>query len=355
MLSGRLTNVPLGEVFQVLATGHKVGTLEVRREGQLAVLALDRGRIRYANLRPGVQLGEVMIRMELLSSDEVQAILASQTHEHAGAPLGFAALRMGLLDEDDLRRAVRRQVEEVIAELLRWRDGEFAFSEAEVDRTYVPDGQSVDAMAVLMEAVAQLEDDDAEPVPFGAVFERQGDPTAVTLPPGAWELLAQVDGRRSARSIAAEVDLPQRRTLRVLRRLEALGVVRRVALIDPEPTVLVVVASEAQERLLALLVERSGGVAVCAATLDEALEAARRVRPRAVVVDDEAGEGAQQVAALRAEPGLAHLPIALLGAAPGPALRWWRRPRADRLERPFVEAELLGWLERWLTIDAWNA
>lgn len=351
MLSGQLRNVPLGEVFQVLATGHKVGTLEVTRGAQVAVLQLDRGRILYASLRPGVHLGEVMIRMELLSSDEVQSILASQAHEHAGAPLGYAALRLGLVDADDLAAAVRRQVEEVVAELLSWRDGSFAFSEAAVDRTYVPDGQAVDAMGVLMDVVAQLESSDAASVPFGAVFERVGDPTAVTLPVGAWELLAHVDGRRSTRSVAAEVDMPRQRVRAVLGQLEALGVVRRVALVEPEPSVLLVVASDAQERLLALLVERVGAQAQGAASLDAALQAARERRPNAVVIDD-AGEGWEQVRALRAEAGLAHLPIAVLSpAAPRPSLRFWRRPKADHLTRPFVEAELLAWLERWLAAD----
>lgn len=354
MLTGRLSTVPLAEVFQVLVTGRKVGVLEVRREGQVAVLELDAGRIRYANLRPGVHLGEVMVRMELLSSDEVQAILASQANEHAGAPLGFAALRMGLVDEHDLARAVRRQVEEVVTELLTWRDGAFAFSDADVDRTYVPDGQSVDAMAVLMEA-AQLDGGNAERTPPGAVFERLGDPTAVTLPPGAWEVLAQVDGRRSARSVAAELDMPRRRALRMLGRLEARGVIRRVTVIAPEPVVLLLGASDVQERLLALVVERSGGVPLAAASLTEAIDHARRVRPRAVVIDD-AGDGWQQVTTLRDEAGIAHLPIALLSDSERPSgLRWWRRPRADRLERPFVEAELLGWLERWLATDTWNA
>jgi len=355
LLSGHLRNVPLSEVFQVLVTGHKAGTLEVSRDGQVAVLELEEGRIRYASLRPGIHLGEILIRMELLSSDEVQDILASQTREHAGAPLGFAALRLGLVTDEELARAVRRQVAEVVGELLTWRDGAFTFRAAAVDRTYVPDGQAVDAMAVLMEVAGELEDRDAARVAHGAVFARHGDPTQVTLPDGAWEVLTHIDGRRSARSIAAELDLPRRRTFGVLGRLEASDVVRRVRVIDPEPRVLVLSGSDAQRRLLALVVERSGGVVQAAATLDAALTAVRSERPHAVVVDDD-GDGWSTAAALRAEPGLAHVPLALItNATFAGGWRWWRRPKLDQLPRPFEEAALLAWLERWLQHQSWEA
>lgn len=356
VLRGQLRNVPLTEVFQVLVTGHKAGTLEVRRDDHVAVLELEEGRIRYASLRPGVHLGEILIRMELLSSDEVQDLLAGQTREHAGAPLGFAAAKLGLVSDDELVRAVRRQVAEVVGELLTWRDGDFHFTEAEVDRTYVPDGQAVDAMAVLMEVAAELEDRDAARVPSGAVFVVHGDPTTVTLPDGAWEVLAHVDGRRTARSIAAEIDLPRRRTLGVLGRLEATEVLRRVQVVDPEPVVLIVSSSDAQRRLLALVVERCGGVPEGVATLDAALAAARVRRPHAILVDDaDDADGWSLTAALRTEGGLAHLPLALVSnAAPPTRWRWWRRPKADVLARPFAEAALLTWLERWLPAPSWG-
>lgn len=348
MLHGRLRNVPLTEVFQVLVTGQQEGTLEVTREGQVAVLNLAGGRIRYASVRPGVHLGEVLVRMDLLSTAEVQALLASQVRENAGAPLGLAALRAGLLNDDELAAAVRRQVTEVVAELLTWRDGHFRFTEADIDRTYVPDDQAVDAMGVLLEVAGRLQDEDAARVKPPVVFERAGDPTKVSLPAGAWEVLAAVDGRRSARSLAAESDAPEREVYAMLGRLEALGVLRRLPLLAQEPVVLVVCASEAIERLLRLLVVRSGGVPVVMADTAPAASLAERWRPRAVVVDD-AGDGIEHVAALRATPGLAHLPLVLLSASqPWRGWRRWRRPRADVLARPFDEVALTAWLERWL-------
>ncbi len=348
MIAGRLRNVPLTEVFQVVMTGRKVGTLEVTREGQVAVLNCDGGRIRYASLRPGVHLGEVMVRMDLLSTGEVQAILASQVREHAGAPLGLAAVRLGLVSQEQLAAALRRQVAEVVSELLTWRDGAFRFTEVAVDSTYVPDEHAVDAMAVLFEVASRLQDEDAARVAPATVFERAGDPTAVTLSDGAWEVLEEVDGRRSARSLAAELDMPTRQVYALLGRLEAVGVLRRLAMVPEEPVVLVLCPSHALQRLLALLVQRSGGVPRLIAAPHEARDPAARVHPRAVIVDDD-GDGWHNAAALRAEPGFAHLPMLLLTNTRGSVgWRFWRRPKVDVLARPFDELALLEWLDRWL-------
>ena len=348
MIAGRLRNVPLTEVFQVVMTGQKVGTLEVRRKGQVAVLNCDSGRIRYASLRPGVHLGEVMVRMDLLSTGEVQAILASQVLEHAGAPLGLAAVRLGLVSQEQLAAALRRQVVEVVSELLTWRDGAFRFTEAAVDSTYIPDEHAVDAMAVLFEVAGDLQDEDAARVAPASVFERAGDPTAVALPDGAWEVLEEVDGRRSAGSLAAELAMPTPQVYALLGRLEAVGVLRRLTMVPEQPVVLVLCPSHALQRLLALLVQRSGGVPRLIAAPHEARDAAARVRPRAVIVDDD-GDGWHNAAALRAEPGFAHLPMVLLTNTRGSVgWRFWRRPKVDVLARPFDELALLEWLDRWL-------
>ncbi len=348
MIAGRLRNVPLSEVFQVVMTGHKVGTLEVKSKGRVATLYCERGRIRYANLRPGVHLGEVMVRLDLLSVAEVQAILASQVQEHAGAPLGLAALRLGLIDEADLAAAVRRQVGEVISELLTWRDGAFRFTEAGTDNTYVPEEHAVDAMALLFEVAGRLQDEDAARVAPAAVFTRAADPTTVTLPDGAWEVLEAVDGRRSARAVAADLDMPERQVYGVLGRLEAVGVLRRLELVRDEPVVLVICASHALQRLLALVVERSGGVARLVSTPAEAITAAAAVRPHALLIDDD-GTGWGSVGTLRSEPGLTHLPMLLMTNDSGHVgWRRWRRPKVDVMARPFDELALLEWLERWL-------
>jgi CheY-like chemotaxis protein len=296
-----------------------------------------------------VHLGEVLVRMDLLTAREVQTILAAQAEENAGAPLGHTAVRLGLLDDADLARALERQITEVVADLIGWRDGEFAFSERDVLRTYVPTGHHVDAMMVLLEVAGHFQDESADRVGPTAVFERAGDPTAVPLPEGAWEVLSHVDGKRSARSMAAEVDLPIRQSYGILAALEARGVIARVAYPIEEPLVLVVSPSHALQRLLRLSLERIGARTVLTADTATLMAKVAVERPRAIVVDVEVEtDGWAIVRALRRHEGLTHVPLLMLGAEPGGALTRWRRPRADTMRKPFDELALQDWLVRRL-------
>jgi CheY-like chemotaxis protein len=349
VIAGSLRNVPLADVFQIVVSGRKTGVIEVDAEDRHARIYFDFGTIQYASSSPGVQLGEVLVRMDLLTAREVQEILATQAEENAGAPLGHTAVRLGLLEDADLALALERQISEVLGDLIGWRDGEFRFTENDLMRTYVPAGHHVDAMMVLLEVAGGWPDEGADPVPPAAVFTRSGDPTAVTLPDGAWEVLGHLDGRRSVRAVAAEVDLPARRAFRVLAELESLGVIARVAFPVEEPLVLVVSPSRALQGLLRLALERVGAKTMVTEDVTATLAAAAAERPKAIVVDAaRGGEGWETARALRRVEGLAHVPLLVLGEDQASLLGRWRRPRADTMRKPFDELELQQWLTRRL-------
>ncbi|MBA2668076.1 MAG: DUF4388 domain-containing protein [Trueperaceae bacterium] len=349
MIEGNLRKVPLADVFQIVVSGRKTGVLEVEGEERRARLYFDAGGIQYASLIPGVHLGEVMVRMDLLTARQVQEILAMQVEESADAPLGHTAVRLGLLEDADLARALERQITEVLADLITWRDGDFRLSESDVMRTYVPTGHHVDAMMVLLHVAGHWQDQRADRVEGATVFDRAGDPTAQPLPGGGWDVLAHVDGKRSARTVAAEVDLPVRQVFAVLAELEALGVIGRTAYPLEEPLVVVVSPSHALQRLLRLTVERVGARTVATSDAPTTFAAVAVERPQALLLDVATdGDAWSLVRSLRRLDGLGHVPVLVLGAGAGGPLGRWLRPRADTMTKPFDELELQAWLARRL-------
>lgn len=342
MIEGSLRNVPLADVLQIVATGRKSGVLSVVRRTTRARVYLERGRVQVAHVAPGVHLGEVLVQLDLLTAHEVQEILARQDHENPGTPLGLTAVAAGLLDEEDLHRALRRQAVETFAELLSWSGGEFSFAERSTLESEVATEHTYDAMSLLMEADELRRDLGGGLAHPAAVYRRAMDPTDADLPEGAWELLPHVDGLRSARTVAADSDLGEARALRLLRRLEELGVLEASPDDAPEPTVLVVSPSDALRRLVRLALLRVGLRPLLFASGDEALAAIDEARPSVVVVDDRDGEGWELVRALRRLPGRGHLPAVVLsgGGEPRGLLARLRRPRAEILARPFHELEL---------------
>ena len=349
MIEGSLHNLPFGDVLQVIATGQKSGVLEVSRSQVQARLAFDRGGLAYAQLVPGLHLGELLVRMDLLTAREVQYLLARQRHRDDAARLGTLACEAGLLEPEELQRAVRAQVLDALSELCGWKSGAFRFSDAGLGRGPRLE-PALDTLSLLMEVVQQLDDWGKGRVSSEAVFARCGDPSHQSLPEGGWDVLGYVNGRRCAASIAAELDLSERQVYRVLYVLESLGVIQAATHPGEVPTVLVLAGDYRLQRLLHLSVRRAGLRPHLAADAASGLAYLRREHPRAVVVDDDAGEGWAFVRELRALARRSHLPTVVLdGGAPQSRFGIGfgsKRPQAHRLPKPFAELELQQLLTR---------
>lgn len=339
MIEGSLRNLPLPDVFQTIVASQKSGILTLVSGIHRSRIYFDSGNIEYAHVTPGVHLGEMLVRMDLLSTKEVQDLLFHQERENAGTPLGVLAVQRELMDEDDLARALERQVLEVVSDVIGWRDGEFTFSDRSVTSSQVPTQHSFDAMRVLMEVLERLEHFREGAVAPSAVFERSGDPTKADMPPGGWEVLAVVDGRRTARSIGAEVDMTERQVYHVLHVLAEQGVIAPVPFDVEEPTILVVSASSARQRLYRLILQRARLHPVVAVDREHALTTAQEARPSAVVVDDVAGDAWEWVRELRRLPGMSHTPVVVIVDDEGGFLSRLWRPKAHTLQKPFAELE----------------
>ncbi len=347
MIRGSLKNLPLTDMFQLIANTQKSGVMTLNRHEARARLYFEQGRLSYAHVTPGNHLGEVMVRMDLLQLDEVQAILKRQRVENAGTLLGRMAVDMGYIDEDQLGAAVELQALEVLSELMSWSDGVFEFAAPDPNSSQVPSGDGIDALALLMRVAHGMHEFDKAVSP-DAVFLKSGDPTSVDLPPNGWEVLGHVDGRRSARSIAAEFDMSERRVFHILGQLHELGVVQSAPYAADETLVLVVTPSPALGRLLRLTLLRAGYRVALAEDYETALNGIEAHHPKAVVIDDVGGAAWDVVREVRRSAAHGHLPVLLL-VEQQPRQNLFRPlPRAETMLKPFHELELQQHVARLL-------
>lgn len=341
MIEGSLRTVPLTEVFQILATGQKSGILTILRGSSRARVYFELGRVQYAHLAPGLHLGEVMVRMDLLTSQEVQQILLRQDKENAGTPLGLMAVHLGLLDQSELRHALKMQVVEVITELLMWKQGQFSFAERNLDASQVPTEHTLDAMMLLMEVATRLEEFKKGAVNANIVFEKSGDPTGVKLSAGMWEVLGHVDGKRTALSIAVETDFPEREVYNLLYQLQHQQLITPTPYQIADPIVLILSPSSAMQRLMRLGLQRARLQVEISHTTEEAFGMIESLRPQAIVVEDEDGHGWEFVREVRRGNRHSHLPILVVAESDitQGILGRLRRPKANFLKKPFREID----------------
>ena len=307
--------------------------------------------MQFAHLLPGVHLGEVLVCMNLLTMQEVQEVQRF-VHERdvTSSSLGLSALRLGLLDDAELQRALEAQMLEVFMELLTWKTCSFSFAERSLLASHMPTEDATDVMTLLLEVTKRLGDWNEERVEESAVFDKAADPTKLGLSEWDWEVLGYVDAVRSAASIAAELELPERQVYHLLYQLERCGAI----CLDPAqaqpPVVLLFSADNLIGRLMRLALRRVGLQTYVISSLNPTygLEAVQNYRPQALVLYDgdshnlkgETASAWPLVRALRHQAGLKHLPAVMLNSDSDGLLERLRRPKATLLKNPFHELEL---------------
>ena len=341
MIEGNLRNVPLTDVFQIITTGMKSGILTLSRPDYRARIYFEMGLIQYAHLSPGVHLGEVLVRMERLSSFEVQTILLKQKRENAGTPLGLSAVAMGYITQEELKRALNSQITEVLTELIFWKKGSFHFAEKSNLASQIPTEHAFEAMPLLMQVIKNVNNWKKGHAKGGTIYERAGDPTNIQLPDGSWEILGYVDGKRNAFSIASELDMQQRQVMFILNELEQSQIIKPSKFKNKPQLVLAISPSSAYQRLINLSLLRSGYMPKLESAYISGLRFLESYNPHLIIVDDFEGQGWEFVKTVRKSPKRKHLPIIVLGEehVRRGFFNRFKRPKANVLSKPFTEAD----------------
>lgn len=321
MLTGELRDFGLTEILQLINTGAKTGTLQVESKGRVARMTFERGRIAYARLNPGVNLGEILQSLGYLSADELKDLLHRQ-HQGDPTPLGLMALGSGLITDQQLAQAVRRQTETTVYEILRWTRGRFEFDEQDPGSTAIPMAQTLDVIPLILEGSRQQDEwtrikGAVKPGQIYAYTELNL--SSLNLAPAEWRVLTEVDGQTDVRTVAARAGLPEFEVYRAIYVLASMGAIRKFEFRVDTPHVLLVGASAALGQILELGLKPTRYSVVSAETGADCLRLVDADRPSLLVIDaDLAGQPWRGlVGALRKNPRTAYLPIIVLGGRAG--------------------------------------
>ena len=214
-IEGPLTELGIQDVLQLLDLTRKTGVLVVRseRNHDEATVYFDRGAIVAARRRRSLRkLGQQLLRAGKLTERELERALEVQKDDRHGEHrrIGELLLEMGSVEEQDLEQHLRFQIEEAVYDLMSWEEGEFRFEErADAPAENFPVRIKVET--VLMEGArridewSRLEDriPSLEAIPMLNELPDTGSP--LDLRPDEWEVVAEIDGTRDIRQIAADL------------------------------------------------------------------------------------------------------------------------------------------------------
>ena len=213
-IEGPLKELGLHDVFHLLDLSRKTGVLRVTsplRRNQGTVY-FDGGAIVGAEVRTNLHpLGELLVRAGRITETELAMARDLQSRGDRRR-LGEILVETGALSHRELERQVRLQVEAVVFEVISWREGYFSFTEGPLVDLRTEAEIRIPTEAVLMEGARRIDEWSRieRHVPHLGVVPNlaslgEAVHGALDLLPAEWEVLAQIDGQRDLRELAASL------------------------------------------------------------------------------------------------------------------------------------------------------
>ncbi|MHB8880770.1 MAG: DUF4388 domain-containing protein [Thermodesulfovibrionales bacterium] len=161
--TGDLEQLHIVDIIQLLNTTRKSGTLSVRgQRGESRIIFSNGYIVGASHLNNKVRIGTVLVKMNLLSLEDLQ--LALELQKSAGQerkPLISTLIDMGRLGHDSAAKGLRKLIEITLVELVGWTSGTFTLDPDAIsvspDCSYYADKMeqeiSLDAQMLLMDTL----------------------------------------------------------------------------------------------------------------------------------------------------------------------------------------------------------
>jgi hypothetical protein len=242
-IEGPLRELGIHDVFQLLDLSRKTGVLRVTSElrHNAGIVYFEEGTVIYAEIRSNPHpLGGLLLRSGKITDADLERARDMQTRGGDPRRLGEILVALGAITPRELQRQVRFQVEEVVFEVINWREGYFSFTEGPLTDVPAEAAVRISTEALLMEGARRIDEwtriEKRIPhlgvVPAYAPSMEGGDGDLDLLPP-EWEVLALIDGERDLRAIAATLGRSDFDIAKTLFGLESAGL---IVLVDPGTT-----------------------------------------------------------------------------------------------------------------------
>lgn len=126
-LVGRLEDIALSDIFQILSIGKKTGTLVINSSGGAAMIVFKNGfvvRAESSELKGNI--GDELLASNMIKDAALKMALDVKKKLPAKS-VGEILFDLGAVSRDTLEKVTRKRIEKVVYHLLLWQDGDFQF------------------------------------------------------------------------------------------------------------------------------------------------------------------------------------------------------------------------------------
>lgn len=263
-LQGNIERFTLPEIFQLVSTGRKTGTLGIQRDDDIVMVYFRDGAVVYGyGPRKTYHIGRMLVENGRITPEQLDESIAFQSeNQKSGKRLGQILIEKRYIDRADLEQVIRKQVEELIYSLMAWDRGSFKFYENQFP-TEEEITVRLSTENVVLEGLRRLDEltrlKDYMP-DFSTVYQlapsESGQKRDISLEPEEWNVLALIDGHRTINNIVAASSLESIETLKCLASLQLAGLICPVQKPASESDRLAVMADRLSQLIEDFLTDR---------------------------------------------------------------------------------------------------
>jgi len=126
-LEGRLEDLGLSDIFQIITLSKRSGVLTLIRKEGTGRLVFTQGQVIYATSDTRSRLGYTLVRKGIITNEDLEYALRIQKGRGSMKPIGTLLLEMGALEQEALEREIREHIVLIVKDLLGWSTGSFHF------------------------------------------------------------------------------------------------------------------------------------------------------------------------------------------------------------------------------------
>lgn len=126
-LEGRLEDLGLADIFQIISLSKRSGVLTIIRKEGTGRLVFNRGMLIYGSSDSVSRLGYTLVKKGLVTTEELEKALQLQKVGGMKLPVGAILEKTGAISKGVLEEELRNHLVEVVRDFLNWESGSFHF------------------------------------------------------------------------------------------------------------------------------------------------------------------------------------------------------------------------------------
>jgi hypothetical protein len=146
------------DLLEFLKGSRRTGALHLSSAEGAGEVRFLSGKVTAASAPGADKLGDLLRASDEISEDALREAIARQQAENTTEPLGILLLHDGVIDVTTLGETLAKQIRSVIARLVQWKKGSFAFEPAPLDKETPTAQVALDVSKILIDIVGEEAD-----------------------------------------------------------------------------------------------------------------------------------------------------------------------------------------------------